>query len=217
MKKILILCFSILIAQLLVACSRFPLANNHDTEQAYQLNYHRFTYGLQPVDDSFVDDGLNLIFPLVSGSIFGAPSEEILQISPANAGTFTFVVPQKVDGLAGEIDEQGLSVVPADTRILRMGTFHAYPYYQTLGDGGFINGKNGNALVFTYFSKAVAITGKLFQYGEVFEHELNIQGPGWYWLEISKQGGNSYLIRPYDGTSQEIYFAVLLDEMAAMR
>lgn len=202
---------------LTVACSHIPDRSSSLDSQQYQLSYQRFTYGLQPVDESFIDDGLNLVFPVIRGSIFGSPSELILQITPAEAGRFTLNVPQEIDVLASEIQEENLQVQPRDTRVLRMGTFHTYPYYQTLGDGGFINGKNGNALVFVYFSQSSSITGQLAQYGEIFEHEVSIDQAGWHWLEISKEEQNNYRVGNYEGDNEDIYFAVLLDEMAAMR
>lgn len=209
----------------LVACSHFSppptdkLANSLEprTERGYyQLSYHRFTHTLKPVNDNFADDGLSLIFPLISGSIFGEPSEVILGMSAAHDGRFRLNIPQQVDTLAKPFDQGGLDVQPENTRVLRMGTFHSYPYYQTLGDGGFINGRNGNALVFVYFSQAASISGELKQFGDSFTYSVKVEEPGWQWLEIANNAQRSYQVTNYTGSSETIYFAVLIDEMTAI-
>lgn len=202
-------------AILLAACSHTQLTLEPRAITQYQIPYQRFTYGLQPVDDGLFDEGLIIIFPLISGSIFAAPSPLILQISPAEQGVFTFDIPQDVDALASEIQGFDLLIEPKEARILRLGTFYSDGYRSSLGDAGFINGNNGNTLVLTYFSTAVSITGPLHQYGETFEHQLTIKQRGWYWLEISQQGAHHYLVKPYAGSTSQIYLAVLVDEMAA--
>jgi hypothetical protein len=207
----------ILLTSILVACGVNPSKQAQNLPNQLDLPYHRFTLSLKPVDESFIDSGLSLIFPLVTGSIFASPSEEILHISPAHNGRFVLDLPQDIDGFAREINEQGLLVEPAETRILRMGTFHVYPYYQALGDGGFINGENGNALLLVYFSQAASISGRLAQFGEVFIHDLNIKQTGWHWLEIAKKSEHTYEVTNFKQGLQHIYFAVLLDDMAAKR
>jgi len=202
------------ILALMSACSHQPSITDL---QHYQLNYQRYSYNLQPISDTFIDEDLDLIFPAISGAILGNPNGLILQIVAAKQGQFRFYVPQNIDNLAKEMTYSGLTIEPMDTRVLRMGTFHRYPYYQALGDASFVNGKNGNALVFVYFSQQSRIAGKLEVYNEVFEHQLDIKKSGWNWIEIAKKSVNHYLLKNYDGQVEDIYFAVLLDEMAVMR
>ena len=184
--------------------------------QHYELSYQRYSYNLQPISETFVDEELNLIFPAISGAILGNPNGLILQVAEGKQGQFTFAVPQGIDELAKEITQSGLTVDPADTRVLRMGTFHSYPYYHSLGDASFVNGQNGNALIFVYFSQQSRVAGSFEIYNEIFDHQLDIKEAGWSWIEIAKQNDNHYLLKNFSGTFEDIYFAVLLDEMAVM-
>lgn len=198
----------------LAACSHHTVRSYSFSTGEYQLNYQRFTYSLSPVDESYIDNGLSLVFPVITGSLFAMPSDLIFQISSGENGRFTLQVPDDIDVFAQEFRDDGLDVQPSDTRFVRMGTFHSYPYYHSLGDGGFVNGLNGNALVFVYLSNAVKITGDVKQLGETFSHNIHVDKPGWYWLEISKVSDRHYHISSFKKDFKHIYFAVLLDDMA---
>ena len=201
----------------LSACSHQQIAANDSNLEHYEFTYQRYSYNLQPIDDSFIDQQLSIIFPAISGAIIGSPSGEILKIANAQDGNFKLDVPLSVDGLAREISNSTLRIEPKDTRVLRMGTFHSYPYYLNLGDASFVNGENGNALIFVYFSQQVKIEGEMQIRNEIFDHDLNIGKAGWQWLEIAKISSKRYSIRRYLGQAKDIYFVVLLDNMAAVR
>jgi len=200
----------------LSACSYHSASLKDVRKQSYDMSYQRYSYSLQPISESFVDEELNLIFPAISGAILGNPNGVILNIIEAKQGQLVFDVPQNIDDIAKEVTYSELSVEPADTRVLRMGTFHSYPYYQTLGDASFVNGQNGNALIFVYFSQQSRVSGKMEVYDEIFEHQLDIKQSGWNWIEITRQSDKHYVLKNFGGNVEDIYFAVLLDDMAVM-
>lgn len=204
--------------QLIISCGLIPTPKDQAELDHYQLAYQRFSYSLKLINESLVDQGLHLIFPMINGSIFVSPSETILHISKGDNVFFDFKVPKLAESKAIVFQPEGHSENPIDTRVMRLGACHSYPYYQNLGDGSFVNGANGNALIFVYFSQQVKITGILQQQsGDTYYHDLDIKETGWHWLEISKESNNKYSINLFRGIKENIYLAVLLDEMAAMR
>ncbi|QBY05417.1 hypothetical protein E2K93_14020 [Thalassotalea sp. HSM 43] len=207
-----------LIACVLVsACTVQP--NSKDTvepeSESYQLDYGFYSYTYEKIDNYPAEADLNLLFPAIPGSIFGMPSPELVHISSVNNDfTFELTLPNDMDALASRLTGGALMITPADTKVLRLGTFHVFPSMRdSVGGGGFIHKPSGDFMLLVYFSKSAHISGQFAIGRDQFEHDINIPAAGWHWIKIGKQSDYSYRLSTFDGDSDQIEFFVLVENV----
>jgi hypothetical protein len=63
---------------------------------------------------------------------------------------------------AKELSHKVLTIEPAGTKVIRLGTFHVYPKTKKqIGGGMFINSESKEAYMLVYFSQPATLTGTL--------------------------------------------------------
>jgi len=167
---------------------------------------------MRPVEAAMAGEGLELVFRVVSGTIMGAPGGRPSWSVPVlPGGTFELPLPGAMDVPAERLASAPLEIEPADTRIARLATFHAYPEYgMFLGGGCFVDTRSGDYLLLVYFSNPARLSGSARGPAGTYEYEVTVERPGWAWLAVRERDVGSYRVRPYAGPADAIEFGVLL-------
>jgi hypothetical protein len=214
MRAFLVVLFVVFIG----ACTTTNQKNNKTTnESTFQKNSSwtlAYSYYLQNDNKlkGHTEENLRLIFPSISGQIFGNPSQNIIySTKPKSKETFTLKLPNEPVNLATEMNVKGLAIQPSNTKILRLGTFNYLSRYkEQVGGGAFINKVNSNYVVLVYFSKPSKVTGNLNIGDESYQHNIVINKSGWHWIEVKNIDNNQYKLVKYQGDIDNIEFAVYL-------
>lgn len=197
---------------LLQACAVVDRVRTEPLESFYEIKYGFYAGNFQRLKSYSAELGLKLIFPTIPGEIFGRPTNDVLHVAEVtNSATFNLRVPNEINDKAAAISESGLNVVPSDTRVLRLGTFHTFPSYNNgIGGGAFFNKVNGEFLLLVYFSNAAEVSGTTMDGNERYDHQISISAPGWYWIKITELSMNSFRLSEFDGNEDDIEFGVLV-------
>lgn len=175
------------------------------------IKYAYYSQGQDKID-GHIESDLNLIFPSIPGEIFGNPSSNIIySTSPNKNYTFSLKLPKKAENYSSKLKEKSLTIEPADTKIMRLGTFNYLPKYKNgIGGAGFKNISNGNFVVLVYFSKAANIAGELLSGTERYVHNIVVDKSGWHWIEITESEPGNFELTTYNGDLSNIEFSIFL-------
>ncbi|MAN51158.1 MULTISPECIES: hypothetical protein [unclassified Marinimicrobium] len=183
-----------------------------------EMKYGFYSYSFKRLEAYKPESELALIFPSIPGAIFGNPTDDILYVAEVrNSHTFELVLPSDIDAKSATIRQSGLNVVPADTKLLRLGTFHAFsPYRDHIGGGGFISTIDNEPLILVYFSNPANIRGVLTLGKQKFDHQITISNAGWNWIKVVELSDNSYRLSEFDGDKGDIEFSVVVNTAASI-
>lgn len=202
-----ILAFVLLIA----GCSSTPIEQaNAPINQSFTFGYYNGAF--KKTEDREFDESLKFVFPAIPGSIFGSPSNNIVQISePDNSKVFTLNLAANLDYRASPLLVEGLTISPADTEIFRLSTFHFYGHYEnTLGGGGFVHKTKESYLLLIYVTNPAVIRGVVTHGADTFHHNLKLESSGWNWIEMTREGNPYFTVSAYKGTLEDYEYAVVL-------
>jgi hypothetical protein len=159
-----------------------------------------------------------LVFPYVSGSIFGNPDSVPLFVQKVDKSMgFRLNLSEKLDQIENNITPLsaewrglGLNVAPSDTRIGRLGTL---PYSETtreaIGGGGFIDPSTRETLILVYVDKACTVIGKVAIGKELYSHNLEFPGRGFHWVRIVERSHKSYSLEIHNGNQANFSIHIL--------
>jgi len=162
-----------------------------------------------------------LMLPYVTGSIFGTTSPAPVYIVPVDSQlNFSLDLTEKIDEIdkaAAPLTEEwrsiGLTVEPANTRIIRIGTFpYSFVTEDSIGVGGFIDPVSRNTMILVYVNRACEIKGEVDLGREHYSHHLIFSGKGFHWIEVIKRSTNYYVLQNYHGDST-IKFSVHIENL----
>lgn len=178
----------------------------------FELTYDYFSEDLERLDDHSESD-VSLVFPSIPGQIFGSASGDIVTFSETEAsGAFHLELPANMDNQAEVMTLDGINVSPANTKILRLATFHVLPEHEmSFGGGAFHSKETNEFLILVYFSQAADITGELVMDGDLYKHNISVDEPGWHWIKIVDTGDNEYHLSPSSASEESIEFSVIVD------
>lgn len=151
-----------------------------------------------------------LVFPYISGGIFGSPTSEPLFVKRIDATLhFALELNDKSEAiekgsrpLSNKWKELGLMVKPASTRIARLGTFpYSWETKKTLGGGGFIAPESRNYLILLYVDRACEISGQFQLDGDSYSHELKLPSRGFHWIEREEKSSSHYHFHNHSGNT----------------
>ncbi len=198
---------------LLTACENFPALQPQYQPQAqsFAMRYKKYSPSGESLDDSFIDEGLQLLFPAIPGGIFGNPSSRVLDYIEVKEHSFTLSLPANINEIAQPFASDKLTVSPKNLEIVRVETFHSVPN-GPIGKGAFKNTESGNLLILVYFSKSAKITGELTNNGDVYVHDISVKRPGWHWLEISRED-SAFILKKYEGSDNAIELALFVQNI----
>jgi hypothetical protein len=162
-----------------------------------------------------------LMFPYVTGSIFGTTSPAPIYIVQVDRQlNFSLDLTEKIDEIhkaAAPLTEQwrsiGLTIEPEKTRIIRIGTFpYSYATEDSIGVGGFIDPVSRNTMILVYVDRACEIKGEVDSGREHYSHHLLFSGKGFHWIEVIKHSKNYYILQNYHGDNT-IKFSVHIENL----
>lgn len=206
-----------LLALALASCAALDRRDAGPDAVAFALSHDYYlldpgSFELTQVDATLPPGGLRLEFLLVRGAINGAPeAEPFRSIAVERGAGFELRLPATIPGEVPAFDSADLRIEPADTRVVRLGTFHYHPEYGIFrGGGGFIHEPSGDALMLVHFSAPARIRGTRAGPGGVYRYAVAVERAGWAWLIAQAQPGGGFEVRRYTGPVDAIEFAVLL-------
>jgi hypothetical protein len=203
----------IVISMLLQACTTMKYDRGNSLEISIEMTYGFYSYDSMRLENHNPEGGLMLIFPTVPGAIFGNATGDVLHVARITHDyTFNLSLPSHLDNIAKTPNIAGFNVVPANTKLLRLGTFHTLPSHRNeIGGGGFINTQTGESLILVYFSNPAKVRGTVISGSEQFTHNITISKPGWSWIKATKLSANNYLLTEFDGSVGDIDFMVFVE------
>lgn len=212
-KLILIL---LVLATLQACSSSKPTSNNYKVdrhEDVFSLSTTHCTYDQTFIKDYRLTDPITLIFPALPGVIYGNPIDDIVQYVRTLPNTsFLLKLPHEMGARAKTLSQKGLTIVPADTKIIRLGTFHLYEKEQkNLGGGMFIGDSKEEAYILLYVSKNSSITGDYTDsLGDKSTFNIIDAKKGWNWVSIVKDQQGVYKATLHDKPADNIKFCALV-------
>ncbi len=204
----------LIIVTVLSSCATTNIDQENKTV-SYELTSSHCTNDNRSFEGYRKNESMTLLFPSIPGGVWGNPTNDILHYTPAiPSQKFSLKLPADMAGKATELTQQGLSIEPINTKILRLGTFHSYPDYQrAIGGGGFYQTKTGDFLILVYFSNPSVVTGTLPASGDLHEFNIKVKKKGWSWIKSSKVGTNKYTTTLYQGPIDSIEFCAYIPNL----
>jgi len=144
---------------------------------------------------------ITIEFPLISGSIFGAPSTGAVLIERARLGqTVKLDLERLLENAARfasplnpQMAAAGMVVEPRNARFARLGTFVSVSQAdRSSASGVFVEPQTRIALALVYFDEPCRISG-LLRLGSVeANHDIVIVSRGLHWIRINEPTNNRY-------------------------
>jgi len=162
-----------------------------------------------------------LMFPSISGAIFGTQSETPVYITKVderlNFSVDLMAQIKEVKNASIPLTEEwtahGLAIEPVQARIARIGTFpYSYETGLPLGSGGFINLKTRNTMILVYVDRSCAIKGEVNLDGEHYFHDLEFANEGFHWIEVIRRSRAEFILQTYHG-KDDINFSIHIEEL----
>lgn len=152
-----------------------------------------------------------LMFPYVSGAIFGSTSDTPIYITEVdeqlNFSLNLYEKIKEIDKVSMPLTEEwtaiGLQAEPKQTRITRIATFpYSYATQSMIGAGGFINPLSRNTMILLYVDRSCKIRGEIELDGRHYSHNLSFAGRGFHWVEIVQRSKREYILQTYFGENR---------------
>ncbi len=165
-----------------------------------------------------------LAFPYIAGGIFGSPDSEPLFVVRVNEELgFSLDLTEKqtiIENASRPLVnlwlERGLAITPADTRLSRLGTF---PFdvitNKPIGGGGFISPSLRNTLILIYVDRACEIKGEISVSGQLYNHQLELPGKGYFWVEINKTSERTSILSQYPDDG-DVHFSIKIFDLLSV-
>ncbi|WP_317932169.1 hypothetical protein [Halioxenophilus sp. WMMB6] len=187
------------------------------TTVSFNLSYNKYSASNERLGETAFEDGLQLLFRVIPGAILGKPPEAILVTENPHDGQLHLTLPANAERYAQPLQAESLVVTPADTKVVRLASYHSYPHYsEPAGSGGFVDRNSGNPLVLVYFSQPVTISGILELDQQTLVHELEIPSAGWHWLELVSDQPEQVVIKRYFGREADIEFRIIAENIISL-
>ncbi len=170
-----------------------------------------------PISAAFFPQDIVLFFPPIPGQLFGFPLEDTLFVERLSNKERKFILP--LHAIADQVqtyattfnqgrETEGLTLAPAVTKIVRIGTF-AYDENtkETIGSGGFTDRKTGDSLILVYVDQACKLFGTILLDAEEYHHQVELPAAGFHWLRVEKTVADHYAVYFYV-PPEGVYFSV---------
>lgn len=194
-----------------------PATGNSDpgSKTRLQLKYGYFDRNLHREKTAETREDLVIDLESIPGRFFGNPTDDlILKFPVRDDKSVDLLLPANVERVASTFSRTGVSVMPPDVRLLRMGTFHSYLKDGRAlgGGGGFIVGDKEHPAALMYFSKACQIVGdNRMSSGKTHTYDVEIPADGWHWIRFVERPDGGILISRYEDSDERIEFCVVVD------
>lgn len=189
---------------LVAACSTTPVHQPEFESGVTSINTKIEYVGPNNIalhEEQYPDDVV-LSFPYVSGALFGHISDLPVYIVKADKErSFSLNLLERIETidhgaapLNKNLREQGIKILPEDTRLARLGTLpYRYSNRESIGGGGFIDTDSRNILILAYVNQSCEIKGSYAQNGKKYIYQLVFPGKGFHWIEVLVDKNNTVL------------------------
>ena len=152
-------------------------------------------------------------FPVMEGEIFGQPTGTALTVVDAHRATFDLQLQRlwsaasaAAKPLTAEAQHSGIEIVPADTGLLRVGTYLVDQDRQSLllADVQFRDSMRDIPLILLYVDRPCHIGGVVHRAGEssaeVVDIDVALDSAGFHWLSYARSPDGRALLRSHAGS-----------------
>jgi hypothetical protein len=170
-----------------------------------------------PLSATFFPQDIVLFFPPIPGQLFGFPLEKTVYMQRLSHQERKFILP--LDEIVGQVqsyatqlnqgpETEGLTIAPAVTKLVRIGSF-AYDENtkEAIGNGGFTDRKSGDSLILVYVDQACKLFGSLIVDADEYHHQIDLPTAGFHWLRVEKTIADHYAVYFY-APPEGVYFSV---------
>jgi len=169
---------------------------------------------LQPIDE-YSHQAITLHFPIIQGSLFGTPSRQPThkqrnvdsQPLSLDLDRLGSQLEQRAKPLTDSARADGLSILPADTRLARVATFAFDSSGRALGSTAFMDAQSTRLLMLVWFDRAAELKGKNRDGDVIYDYRLRVDRPGLYWVEDDNRETGIHKLRIVPPPSS-IFFAI---------
>ena len=169
--------------------------------QAVKFQAVYFDEDQNSISSEYLPETILFKIRLIPGSTFGKVTAPPITSIPVRIGeTATLdleVIRRKVErsaaALTREASSGGLSIVPSETRIARLGTF-AYGAESARGMASGFRTERGERLYVVYFDRPCALTGVRHERGITATYDVKVSTPGFNWLKVAQETPTSIRI-----------------------
>lgn len=206
---------SMIVITILQGCSTSRSLGDSAEYDSFNIHVAHCTYDHEVVESYRPNDEFVLIFPTLPGVISGSPTSDIVQyVATLPNKSFRLNLPKKMGTRAKPLSQKGLTVEPKETKIIRLGTFHAYPEKDDhIGGGMFIDSSTGHYYTLVYFSESASLIGE-DQYGDIkTTYDIKNAKSGWNWIRSIEVKKDIYEVSLYSEPNSKIKFCTLVREI----
>jgi hypothetical protein len=204
---------------LLAACS----SSNNDTSASLQisemdLTAMYFDINSNEATQETIEQRTKLVFPFISGHIFGATSDEsLVEVTLDNNNQANFLLNDSIfteltkpEVISIEAANDGLNIDPPDAKFGRIGTFALEESGEYIRNTGFslYDGKADVVFIVVYFDRPTVLSGVI---DEVYNVNIEVSVEGFYAVKVTDEGRENspaYTLEVFS-LSNEVYFALV--------
>jgi hypothetical protein len=197
-----------------------PKAPSYEPIRAIHANIEYVGPDNEPVPSTFYPKEIVLLFPYIPGEIFGHPTTKPLYEKKISSElTFTIDLERGLKEvnensllLKNNRQTSGLSILPKNTRLSRIGTLAVDIHtHRDLGGGGFIDPVSRDNLILIYVDRPCHFTGRVDIERDIFMHDIKFDSPGFHWIRVHRMGDAKYYLREYPDTGPATFSIHLMD------
>ncbi len=153
------------------------------------------------IGGEFLPETILFKIRLIPGSTFGEVTAPPITSIPVRIGETATLdleairreVERSAAALTREASSGGLSIVPSETRIARLGTF-AYGAESARGMASGFRTERGERLYVVYFDRPCALTGVRHERGTTATYDVKVSISGFNWLKVAQETPTSIRI-----------------------
>lgn len=209
-------------ALLLSGCANNVTRQENAQNQSFEMSIAYYNDSGDPLGHMMNGEQILLLFPSIKGQIFGIPRRPILtEVTVTDDQPFIVDLPDINNSESAVLVDtrftSGLSVLPAQTQMLRVATMaFEKKTREPFAAGSLINPKTGDNLLLMYFSMPCSITGIVETSGLRYDHQIKIKEAGWHWIAGTQPSAGVSRLRALRGQPDKVEFAITVDGMLAL-
>lgn len=217
--SLLLVLFSVL---QMSSCASNSVAPQTTQAQSFEMSIAYYNDSGDPLGHMMNGEQILLLFPSIKGQIFGIPRRPILtEVTVSDNQPFMVELPE-IDNtesavMADTRFTSGLSILPAQTQMLRVATMaFEKETRQPFAAGSLIDPQTGDNLILMYFSEPCSVTGIVETAGLSYDHQIKINKAGWHWIAGTQPIAGVSRLRALRGQPDKVEFAITVDGMLAL-
>ena len=145
--------------------------------------------------DASITESVQPVVVLIPGQLFGSgPKDALVPLASGESPNISYplyvlksVAEQSAAEQTEKSESDGLVVTPAETRLMRFGTFAKASGNRDRA-GNFYEVSTGNLLLLVYVDRPCQIEGEVVGSGKAYVHEIDFDRAGFHWIAEVSEG-----------------------------